>query len=191
MLDHNGKKYARVSDILSMFCDFSAIDPKVLERKRILGGNVHEAIKADMNHDFPILNSSEIGYFNSYMRWMTTITPKVICMERRYFDDTRMLTGQIDTLALLPNEPMPDLVDWKCTYAENAVTWEMQGHMYDQLLELNGVRTSGRYLFIKLNQTGGLPRVCTYYRNKNTETKCNLAIEKFWSKNKNLDNNSQ
>lgn len=53
MIDFEGKKYARVSDILSPLKDFSQIDPDVLDKKIKLGTSVHDAIADDIAGDFP------------------------------------------------------------------------------------------------------------------------------------------
>lgn len=185
MIEHNGKNYARVSDILSPFNDFSKIDPLVLSNKAKIGTAVHQAIADDIEGEFPALDEETIGYFESYESWRFQINPTFLKSEVRYFDDEQMLTGQIDTLIDIPEKSMlPTLVDFKTSAQESREVWPMQAHLYGYLLSQNGIMVAPRYLFVKLNKYGDLPDVFEYVYSSNTYAKCMNAVKSFW-KNKN------
>lgn len=185
MIEHSGKTYARVSDIIRPFSNFGHINPDVLANKARIGTEVHQAIADDINEEFCVVDQDSCGYFYSYCKWRGTLNPKFLASEQRYFCDKKMLTGQIDTLINLPNEmDLPTLVDFKTSAQESKETWEMQAHLYNYLLESNGIKVAPRYLFVKLNKMGSLPQVFSYTWNSNTHAKCMKAIEDFWKSDK-------
>lgn len=185
MIEHNGKMYARVSEILSPFNDFSKIDPSVLANKAKIGSCVHQAIADDIKGEFPAVGEEAIGYFESYEAWRLQIKPTFLKSEIRYLDQDLMLTGQIDALIDIPNKSMlPTLVDFKTSAQESREVWPMQGHLYGYLLFKNGIMVEPRYLFVRLNKYGNLPDVFEYHYSANTYARCMDAVENFWKKNK-------
>ncbi len=179
MIEYQGKKFARVSEVLQPFTNFEGIDKKILERKAIVGTRVHEAIADDIKGDFPIILPELLGYFKSYEKWRTQISPVFLEAERRYYDHEKRITGQIDALIKLQGEEGAVLIDFKTSVAESP-TWIMQAHLYSHLLALSGKPVSNRYLFIKLSKDGALPIVFHYRFNHNIHQKCMQAIDDFW-----------
>jgi len=184
MYEANGKKYARVSDILKPLYDFSQIPSFVLEKKTNIGTAVHAAIAADINEEFPIVSREEMGYFESYLKWKDGFKPRVVQSEKRYFCDKTMITGQIDALVLMPFHEIPTLIDFKTSAKESKEMWTLQAHFYAYLLSQNDVSHYPRYQFIKLNKEGKLPDVFLYTSSKETHEKCLSLIEKFWENEK-------
>jgi len=184
MFLHEGKEYARVSDILKPFSDFSHIDEAVLRNKTDIGTQVHNAISDDINGSFPSPGKRGSGYFQSYQFWRLTLNPTFIQSEQRYFDDKKKLTGCIDALVKIPGDPLPILVDFKTSAQESPITWPMQGHLYHYLLEESGIRVGKRFLFVKLDKLGSLPTVFEYKFDKNTHAKCMDAIDFYWKMRK-------
>jgi hypothetical protein len=182
MLSHNGKNYARVSEVISPFADFSGIDPEVLDRKARLGTQVHEIIKDDIDGKFPIVTPDSLGYFQSYEKWTENVRPVFLESETRYYDEAKMLTGCIDALVKLHGEEEAVLVDFKTSAQQSPITWPMQAHLYQHLLKVNGKPTAPRFLFLKLDKTGALPQVFQYKFDPNILRKCYQAIEDFWGK---------
>lgn len=181
-IHENGKKYARVTDILRPFADFSHIDPAVLENKARIGTNAHEAIEDDIAGDFPVPGSCAFGYFKSYLEWKKHLRPHFVQSEKRYFDDARMITGQIDALVILnPKDIIPTLIDFKTSSVESKDTWPMQAHLYAYLLKSNNIEVQPRFLFVKLDKYGSIPKVFPYQWNENTHSRCMGAIDSFWS----------
>lgn len=187
MIELNGKQYARVSDVLRSFSDFSHIDRAVLANKCEIGSNVHEGINDYINGHLPILSRLEMQYFHSFQHWEAALAPKFVESETRYFDDKLRLTGCIDALIKLPYEELPVLIDFKTSVSENPVTWPMQAHLYGLLLKNSGKEVAPRYLFIKLSKHGKSPTVYTYSYNENLMAKCHEAIEKFWENQNSVD----
>ncbi len=184
MLEHNGKKYARVSDIIRPFSDFGHIDPAVLANKARIGTAVHGLIERDLKGEFVIPEDDEEGYFNSYVKWMSYVKPTFVQFEQRYFCDQLMLTGQIDGLVRMSGEELPLLIDFKTSAHESPITWPMQAHLYSYLLHANDVAAGLRFLFLKLDKYGDLPTAFSYRYDQKINKKCMIAIEKFWQSDK-------
>lgn len=183
MIEYKGQIYARVSDILRPFNDFNHIDPDVLANKCQIGTSVHQAIADDIEGEFPCPLKDGIGYFESYESWKFQINPTFLKSEVRYFDENKMISGQIDALIDLPNKSMlPTLVDFKTSAQESREVWPMQAHLYGYLLSQNGILVAPRYLFVRLNKYGDLPDVFEYSYSANTYTRCMNAIDDFWKK---------
>jgi len=182
MFLYEGKEYARVSDILQAYCDFSGIDPDVLKAKAELGTQVHDAICSDVRDEFPYIPAKGHGYFKSYLKWKDELHPIFLQNEKRYFCNKKMLTGCIDAVVQFGNA-FPVLIDFK-TSAQESSTWNLQGHLYYYLLKANSYDISPNFLFLKLNTNGDFPTVYQYKYNRNIMAKMNKAIENFWSTRK-------
>ena len=178
----DGKEYARVSEILAQFSDFSHIDPEVLANKCRIGTQVHEAIAAEIAEEFPILAEDSWGYFKSFLKWRDELNPLFEQSEQRYFSEKHRITGQIDALVTFGTQTPPVLVDFK-TSAQEGKSWILQAHLYDIILEQNHIETQARFLFIKLDKMGGLPQVFQYSFDLNIQSKCLNAIQ-MYCKNK-------
>jgi len=186
MIIKDGKEYARVSEILRPFSDFSHIDPEVLAHKCRIGTQVHEAIADEIKGEFPFLRPDSYGYFKSFLAWNNEIKPHFQKSEERYYSEKHMVTGQIDALILLGSR-LPFLIDFK-TSASEGESWTLQGHLYAMLLEEAGVKIQDKYLFIKLDKNGMLPRVFEYKFDFNLRSKCLNAIDNFWKMRKSDSN---
>lgn len=183
MLEHNGKFYARVSDILKPFVDFGHIPQEVLQRKAALGTAVHQAIHQEIQGEFPVVSFKQQGYIQSFDKWRNALAPEFIESEMRYYCDQKMVTGCIDALIKLKGEEKAVLVDFKTSVQESPITWPMQAHLYHYLLKASGKDVASRFLFIKLDQFGGVPKVFQYKFDNSIETRCLQAIDRFWEKN--------
>ena len=179
MIEHEGKQYARVSEILKPFSNFSHIDEEILRRKCDIGTHVHEAINADIQGEFPMVWGEASLYFKSYEKWKNTISPVFLKSEQRYFDHKKMFTGCIDALVMLEGSLEPILVDFK-TSAVESPAWILQGHLYHYLLRVNDQAVSPRIFFLKLRRDGDLPTLFEYKYTKNIMAKCNKAIDLYW-----------
>ena len=159
---HEGKSYVRVSTLLQKFSDFSQIDPAVLERKQNIGTEIHQAIHEFVKGEFAYMSPSAVGYFRSFKRWFSSLKPEFIISEERYFDDDRMITGQIDGVIRFPHEKQGVLIDFKTSAQENSASWMRQAHLYAHLMHRNGIYINDTYLFIKLDKSGEMPKVFRY-----------------------------
>lgn len=182
MIEHNGKLYARVSDIICPFAGYGNVDPLVLANKARIGTEVHKAINDEINDEFPIMAKDCEGYFNSYVKWKETVKPKFLRTEERFFCDKLRVTGQIDALITIPDHiDNPFLLDFKTSVKANPVTWPMQAHLYKYLLGENGVDVNTA-LFIKLNRWGGIAEETFYPYDQAVMDKCFEAVNSFWRK---------
>lgn len=179
MLEHEGRLYARVSDILKPFSNFDGIDPNVLSNKAQIGTNIHQAIHDEVSGEMPIVNEDNVGYFKSFKSWREALLPKFFHTEKRYFDNEKMVTGQIDALITLPGSEEPLLIDYK-TSVQESPTWIMQAHLYYDLVAKSGLAIAQRCLFVKLHKFGMFPMVFEYKINKNMHAKCMKAVDDFW-----------
>lgn len=189
MIEHNGKYYARVSDILKPFVDFSGISQEILNNKAALGTSVHDAINKEIEGHMVVLEGKAGRYFHSFEKWRAIINPVFVETEVRYYCDEKMVTGCIDALAHLEGEKKAVLIDFK-TSAQESPTWIMQAHLYYYLLIAAGKDVSDRFLFIKLDRDGALPKVFQYKFDCSIAKKCMKAIDDFWEKRKELADKS-
>lgn len=181
MWNCNGKQYARVSDILAAFVDFNAIPPDVLERKAALGTRIHDAINHEIQGDLVVVPVQEVGYFQSFERWRSALCPVFLETEKRMYCDQKMLTGCIDALVKFEGEKIAVLVDWKTSVSESPA-WILQAHLYHYLLNVNDIQIAPRFLWVKLDKHGLLPRVYQYKFQPTVHEKCMQAIDAFWRK---------
>ncbi len=186
MLEHNGKMYARVSEILQPLNSFDHINPFILSRKAEIGTIVHKAINDEILQEFPYVPKNCEGYFESFCKWKQALNPEFIETEKRYFCEDKMICGQIDALIQFPHSDLPILVDFKTSAVESPVVWPMQAHLYYYLLEKNKIPISKKYLFVKLNKMGHYPLVFQYYFDAQIQSNCMAKIRDFWLQFENL-----
>ena len=179
MIEKDGIQYARVSQIISPLADFSMINPAVLANKARIGTNVHEAINDYLNESFPSISEDEFQYFKSFQAWHRTLQPIYQIKEARYFCPEKRITGQVDGVAKLGDQLI--LIDYK-TSASESPSWIYQAHLYDYLLQVSGIETCGRYLFLKLDRNGKLPKVYEYKHTPRIHSECMDLISDFWNK---------
>lgn len=184
MYEYEGKRYARVTEILGTLSDFSHIDEKVLANKARIGTEVHDGIADAIMGGFPVVGADGIGYFESFCKWRDCLKPEFVQSEKRYYDHERRITGQIDALVRLSgSDELPILIDFKTSVSESKVVWPMQAHLYAHLLAINGHKVQPRFLFIRLDKKGGLPNVHSYDWDANIHARCLKAIDEYWSTN--------
>ncbi len=188
----DGKWYARISSIAGQFAsrDFQEAlnDPesshyKAIKRKGQIGTAVHDAINqyliTELDDDYD-LSEEAVPYFRSFKLWYQKNKPKPIHLEQRLFDDTQMITGQIDGLFSFSGNDHLTIIDYKCS-AEESPTWIMQGHLYNYLCTSQGQVVSDTLLFLKLNKYAREPQVFRYKITPHVMQICMNAIKKFHS----------
>ena len=174
--------YTRVSQILSQGKDFSHINEDVFNEKCEVGTEVHENIHRSLTGGFedfklyPLRNRNGgillddngrerwdhrgIGYFKSFMKWETDNLPEFVMMEKRFYDDGLMITGQLD--GLIKDDEKYVLIDYKTSYSVDLETWNLQAHAYWYLLSQNGHKNIDKMQWIQLKKDGKNPRVCEF-----------------------------
>lgn len=182
MIYYQEREYARVTEIISNYINcYGHIDKTMLANKARIGKNVHKAIDQYLKGDIPTLKGTERDYFNSFMQWHQAIRPQILCKEKRLYCDELRITGQIDALAVFPEEKLPVLIDYKCTVKEMP-SWRYQAHFYHLLLQKNKYRTSDRIVFLKLNNFNKPPIAYNYAINPNVLEQCVQMAKNFWTK---------
>lgn len=171
----------RVSQVLRFLSNYDHIDPEVLANKCQIGTNVHTGIESQDSEEFPYtIGKAEKGYYDSWMIWKNLVKPVFIMSERRFYCEELMITGQLDGLVMLPNHPIPVLIDFKTSASANDLSWEMQAHLYHYLLMKNRYTIiSNRFLWLQLNKLGKEPKVHIYEWNMKMMNDCFKAVLKY------------
>lgn len=185
-LEHNGKKYARVTAVIRKPGAFSHIDPATLARKAQVGTNVHAAISAYIHNECFPLTGEEMEYFRSFIGWTKAINPTFSCPDTRLYCDKLRITGAIDTLIAFEGDGTYTLVDFKTSAAEDKVHWPLQGHLYYHLLRGASYGMHPRFLFVKLDKEGDLPKVCEYRYDPYIHDTAIRMIHDFWHEHESL-----
>ena len=177
---HEGKRYARVTATLKGETNFGGASAARIHNKGVIGTLVHEAIDQDLRDELPHnLPPPCMGYFRSYSAWRKRVKLQVLEREKRYYDNSLMISGQIDVLARFPFDEAPVLVDWKTSAAESPA-WIKQAHLYAHLIGANGGPVSNRYIFVKLDALGASPDIFEYFYSEQTYSYSLGCVKKFW-----------
>jgi len=154
--------YVRVTEVLSMFNDFSAVAAEVLEKAKERGTEVHKQcddVMLDYNwqHD-----SSYAGYINSFAIWAKgrkfPFADKKI---PRFYDDELFITGEID--GIYETDEGLVLIDIK-TSTTPSKTWALQTSAYSYMCKKHGYDIQ-RIEVVKLDKDGKPPKVYIYQEN--------------------------
>lgn len=168
-------KWIRVSTILNLMptledgkwgYPMQRIDSDILQRKADLGSKVHGMIADDLKKEFVISDGKAEGYFESYKKWYDIVQPQPAHIEKRFYNETMLLTGCIDLGCRFKGKEDRDevfLVDWKCTISPDHVKWPIQAAFYHLLMELNRVLVEPVCYFVQLDPNGNEPRVHNYF----------------------------
>jgi hypothetical protein len=167
--------YIRVSEILGQWDRFGSINPDVLKRKAQIGTNVHSAINAADSGVFMPLEEG-MGYFESWELWISTTKAQIVHSELRLYDDGLKITGCVDALIKMPFNEELILVDYKTSVSESPKIWPLQAIFYYLLAKKNGYEPADRFLFIRLDKTGKLPKIHEYKYSSYLHTICMAAL---------------
>lgn len=189
--------YTRVSEILDGLRDKKDIHPEVLKTKGAIGTEVHRNIaeeKGDgfpMFEEFPVLNpwgdvlrweKRGVGYFRSFCEWDRLENPVFKMMEKRFYDDEFMITGQIDALVEYDDYEGLYLIDFKCSSEADRELWNMQAHFYWYLLKQNGIEVNPSFTWIQLKKDGKKPKSYTFLYDENVLCRCFEEAEKYFER---------
>jgi hypothetical protein len=184
--------FTRVSNILGQWDKFSGIIPEILENKRRIGTNVHEAI--DMyNHCLPFeCADDEQPYVDSYIRWHEEEKIVVEYGEERFYDRRLMITGKIDGVVKFRDRSQVVVCDWKTSYSADPLNWPMQGAFYRHLVSLEREpNLSTTFMFIKLDKHGELPKIYQYEYTEQLWHTCECAVTTYYYQKPWLDKRKQ
>ena len=177
--------YVRVTDILHPFSGFDDAPEYVKERakeKAVIGNEVHDAIH--MYYEcipYGLLSDEAQPYFDSFLLWDSGNNPTPKMLEKRYYDDTLKITGQVDALMNFKGGDDLVMIDWKTSSSWNSkmeTSWLLQGTFYHYLLEYNSIPNVGDiFLFIQLDPHGKLPRVREFTYRAEEMGNCMAALQ--------------
>jgi hypothetical protein len=151
--------YPRVTEILKAYSNFQYVPSHILENAASRGTTVH-AICAGLAKGAWIPDGSikdeHLGYINSFKIWAEDNVKKYIVIEKRFEDDQRKFTGQVD-FVVLDKQNERYLVDIKTSAKENP-TYPLQMAAYDHLLCRHDIYAAGAIL-VYLDKDGNAPKV--------------------------------
>lgn len=155
------ERYPRVSDILSVWCDFSSIDPIVLENAKQRGTDVHSYCTAYAKGLWDLDPEDHLkGYVDSFKTWYDAHVDKLISSEIRLYDDELIFSGRYDMIVQLKGEEGLTLIDLK-TSAAFQKDWPVKLAAYVHLLHHNQIYVE-KALSIRLKKDGAKPCVKPY-----------------------------
>jgi hypothetical protein len=182
--DNIPQGYARVTEILKVFTDFSGIPEGVLANAADRGGRVHDYCEAHaLNLFLGEIDEDCKNYVEVFKQWFDSRVEKVICAEKRLNSPTYKISGKFDLLCILKGDNGLSLVDYK-TPATESLTWELQTAAYEILTEeCLGLKVQRR-ICLQLPKTGNNVRVIEHTKREENRRIFLNAVELFWFFNK-------
>jgi hypothetical protein len=153
-----------VTQVLSPYCDFSRIPPKVLEAASIRGTAVHDiCLLRIARGEFAVgIDPDHQGYVDSFCQWFDKVVDTVIVTEERLIDMVFSYHGQIDALVQSKHDDIL-LVDLK-TPPIKAKQWNIQMSAYKHLVEISEYPNPDRVGSLRLSPDGKTPKMDFYER---------------------------
>lgn len=147
--------YRHVTDIIDIFQKFTTTKKK-LDEYADRGTQVHNAITAHLTGQFYVTNDTTASYFSAYEKFNKEVKYEIVDVQKRYFDDTLMITGEIDALLKFEGDEFPTIVDFKTSRLENKQMWQLQGAFYHHLMGVYGIKVEKKFRFLQLGGSYGM-----------------------------------
>jgi hypothetical protein len=146
-----------VTQVISIFSDFSRVHPDVLEMACERGHEVHRlcighAKDLWVGEIFPKF----LGYYNSFTRWFDEYVEKVWLAEERLYHPLYDYHGEPDLVLTIRGDELPSLWDVKSPRLTSK-TWRVQTSAYKHLVEAAKGIEIGRTGCIRLSPEGKPP----------------------------------
>jgi hypothetical protein len=111
----DGKPLPSVTQVLDPLCNFSKVDPQVLEAARVFGNHVHDAMALLVRDelDWTSLDPALVPYILGGKRFLDESGVTIIASEMRLADRTLRYAGTLDIVGMWRNAE--SLFDWKAT----------------------------------------------------------------------------
>lgn len=146
-----------VTQVLAPFCDFSRVNPVVLERACARGTRVHAACAAIASGLWaPTLHPSEQSYVDSFERWLALVD-EVVLVEHELIHPVYQYVGHLDLCVRLRGDDAVRVVDLKTPVTEQA-TWAAQIAAYAELVRVNKNINPKRNGTLRLSPEGKMPK---------------------------------
>lgn len=149
------KDFARVTEVLECYSDFSAICPKVLANAADRGQRVHNYCEMiNLSLFLPEIDADCVPFVECYQKWHNEHVDEVISAEIRLNCPRHMISGQIDIICRLKGSSEIYIIDIKTPVACKKA-WHLQTAAYKLLareqLNISGASRS----CLMLSRTGG------------------------------------
>lgn len=132
--------YTRVSNVLSPFTGIEFVPEEPLKNAAHRGTLVHSYIEADLGgYVWEVIPPEIKPYWDAFEEVCyryTVRSTKDKDIERRFYDDKLMITGQADLVLYWPHKTV--IFDWKTSYAPS-ISWPLQAQAYIHLARVNSV----------------------------------------------------
>jgi hypothetical protein len=154
--------YPRVTEVLRPFTSYDSVPPEILNRAAARGTTVHALCAGIAKDDWVpdgMIDPEHLGYVNSFRKWAKSSVQKFVVVEKRYCDEERRYTGQLDFVILGQDDKLY-LVDLK-TSARTQKTYPLQMAAYDSLLKNHKIEVAAA-LLVFLDKAGNDPVILTY-----------------------------
>lgn len=157
--EHIDQKYSRVTNILYPFSGLRDVNIEILQNAADRGTRVHKACEAIIDGlGYWGVDEDIQGYIHSFELWWGD-GYEVIEMEKRFFCDDLLITGQADLILKNPSGGCY-IVDIKTPQREGK-TWPLQGSAYAYLARRHG-HDIREIMFVRLDRYGGTPELYKY-----------------------------
>jgi hypothetical protein len=154
-----------VTEILSVYQDWSKISEETLKAAAARGTKVHDLCFAHIKKVFTFSTSgNHYAYFQSFKLWFDEYVDEVVLAEEHLYDDTYRFSGRPDLVAVLRGESAPIVIDYKTPVTEGK-TWCLQLAGYLKLAE--SYETT-RGMALMLDPKGKIARAKPYESDQDT-----------------------
>ena len=155
-MEHNGKQFTTVTTVLQFCNGYGHIPANILQVAADRGQRAHSAIAARLKGLGSWGEDEDIqGYLKSFELISDRISD-IQLIEHRFFDDERLLTGQLDMIARL--DGILYVIDWKTSLRPNK-TFPLQAAAYWQLSQSDATHAC----MIQLKKDGTKPNFYHYW----------------------------
>ncbi len=145
-----------VTQVLSVYADFSGIRPDVLERAAERGTKVHEICSSIAQGLFPGLIPVDLaGYVESFRKWFVLVQ-EVLLVEERLSCSVYQFTGKPDLAVKLRGDEVPRVIDLKTPLAKGKL-WGAQIAGYEHLFKVKTGLDCQHSGTLRLKPDGGFP----------------------------------
>lgn len=170
--------YIRVSSILQIFQAYAFVPKEKLKKAQEVGIDIHEAIKSFFDGSFQPLELKKAPYMESFLRWVNGRDIDPILSEKRLYDHSLRLTGQIDLLAKIDGQL--HLIDFKTGSWAHPEIWRLQATFYRMLLQAAEMPVPEKFLFIQLLRDGTDPILFPFTYRPEDQDACLHAYRMYW-----------
>jgi hypothetical protein len=157
--DYIPEGYARVTEVLQPFTDFSAIDPTTLAQAADRGSRVHKYCEMHALNLFVCDYDEDCkNYVESFKEWFDEMVESVVHNEVRMNSKKYRVSGKFDMIVKIKGDPGLTIVDLK-TPASHSLSYPLQTAAYRLLAQECLNVTADRRICLMLPKHGGKAKV--------------------------------